>query len=897
MKKKSKKFIIARLILLFIFIGINIFLIIESLTPQDSSSKQSNGLGNVIVDVVNGMGGDQATIIEPSKVNIKNKISNANTLDKLTLDIETLPEDTRYKSYTYKSSNLEVATIDEFGNVEFIKEGEVDLFAYNTFSEEIFDSFHVRVTDIYAESMEVEIKDVAKEDDIYTLYLGEVYTISSTVLPENRTSKDILYECRDNPYIKINNDQINVIKESLDSVIDIHVQADALDEVLHVKTKTKPIEYIPLESITIFDIKGYENSNISIVNKLEFNPSDATNKSYEIVEILDNSIATINTQRSIQLLSEGTTKIKIKAIDLDEIFTGNIIVLKRPDLVDFNATVKDSSIYVNETKKIKLSNPSPKDSMIQNVSYESLNPSLLSVTSNGYVKGLSIGTGQIKVTSSGIEKILEIEVLPSIEETTDFIVDYIKGESPYVEVSSIHLNDYFKASSFIPHAPIKKDMTYEVISGNAKVDGSILNIYGEGKISLLMIHKSSGVSKTVDLYAYYPLAIDDDIIENTLVLNQEYVCSIHSNSIYSYHVEVSNKNISYIQNENEVIIQAKNIGNTTLSFYPILEDKILYDAKIEYPLSIIHKDTKNISIDINIKPQGGNLAIYNNPDILNLYKSDKITYQILLDSDITRKSIQLTSSNSSCIKVSNNNLLIVGIGDTILNFKEEYSNLNKTIRVHVSNLLSLNEENNLKITGNYTKNEDSITIVNGEAITIKYNFTKYSTIQSTIYSSSDLSVAKIGDDGVITPMGVGDTIITLEVKDSSGTLVKSEVKLIVRQKDFVENISDFIYIYVRKGLGHFGIFLILAIFASLCCFMFFENKKWWHVAIKIGIIFVYGFLFAGLTELLQLITPGRCGLMRDVLVDFSGYSLAAVLLSIGFIIFFIIKRKKNKCED
>ena len=217
MKKKSKKFIIARLILLFIFIGINIFLIIESLTPQDSSSKQSNGLGNVIVDVVNGMGGDQATIIEPSKVNIKNKISNANTLDKLTLDIETLPEDTRYKSYTYKSSNLEVATIDEFGNVEFIKEGEVDLFAYNTFSEEIFDSFHVRVTDIYAESLEVGINDVTKEDDIYTLYLGEVYTISSTVLPENRTSKDILYECRDNPYIKINNDQINVIGESCSS--------------------------------------------------------------------------------------------------------------------------------------------------------------------------------------------------------------------------------------------------------------------------------------------------------------------------------------------------------------------------------------------------------------------------------------------------------------------------------------------------------------------------------------------------------------------------------------------------------------------------------------------------------------------------------------------------------
>ena len=434
MKKKSKPFRIARLILLFIFIGINIFLIIESITPQNSSAKQSNDLGNAIVNVVNDMGGDQATVIEPSKVIIKNKISDANTLDKLTLDIETLPEDTRYKSYIYKSSNLEVATIDEFGNVEFIKEGEVDLFAYNTFSDEIYDSFHVKVSNIYAESIALNIKGATKEDDIYTLYLGEVYTISASVLPKNRTSKDIIYECVDNPYIEINNEQINVIGESLDSVIDIHVKADLLDEVIHVKTKTKPIEYIPLESINISDIKGYENSNISISNKLEFNPSDATNKSYEIVEILDTAIATINTQKSIKLLSEGTTKIKIKAIDLDEIFTGNIIVLKRPDLVDFNATVEDSSIYVNEIKKIKLQNPSPKDSMIQNVSYESLNPSLLSVSDKGYLKGLGVGVGKIKITSNGIEKILEVEVLTSIEETTDFVIDYIKGENPYVPV-------------------------------------------------------------------------------------------------------------------------------------------------------------------------------------------------------------------------------------------------------------------------------------------------------------------------------------------------------------------------------------------------------------------------------------------------------------------------------
>jgi hypothetical protein len=222
--------------------------------------------------------------------------------------------------------------------------------------------------------------------------------------------------------------------------------------------------------------------------------------------------------------------------------------------VDFNATVEDSSIYVNDTKKIKLSNPSPKGSMIQNVSYESFNPSLLSVSDKGYLKGLGVGVGKIKITSNGIVKILEIEVLTSIEDVTNFVVDYIKGESPYVEVSQVDLNDYFKVSSFIPHDPIKSDMTYEVINGNAERNSSSLNIYDDGKISLLMIHKSSGLSKLVDLYTYYPLSLEDDIIENTLILNKEYVCSNHPHSIYDYHVEVSNKNISYIQNEDDYYI-------------------------------------------------------------------------------------------------------------------------------------------------------------------------------------------------------------------------------------------------------------------------------------------------------------------------------------------------------
>jgi VanZ family protein len=58
-------------------------------------------------------------------------------------------------------------------------------------------------------------------------------------------------------------------------------------------------------------------------------------------------------------------------------------------------------------------------------------------------------------------------------------------------------------------------------------------------------------------------------------------------------------------------------------------------------------------------------------------------------------------------------------------------------------------------------------------------------------------------------------------------------------------------------------------------------------------IILYGFLFAGLTEIIQLYTPGRAGVMSDVFIDYSGY-----MTSVGIIvlIYFIIEYIKFKKE-
>jgi len=57
---------------------------------------------------------------------------------------------------------------------------------------------------------------------------------------------------------------------------------------------------------------------------------------------------------------------------------------------------------------------------------------------------------------------------------------------------------------------------------------------------------------------------------------------------------------------------------------------------------------------------------------------------------------------------------------------------------------------------------------------------------------------------------------------------------------------------------------------------------------------IYGLFVAVLTEALQLITPGRAGATDDVLLDFFGYVVGAVVTLIGYLITYFIKRKNRR---
>ena len=99
--------------------------------------------------------------------------------------------------------------------------------------------------------------------------------------------------------------------------------------------------------------------------------------------------------------------------------------------------------------------------------------------------------------------------------------------------------------------------------------------------------------------------------------------------------------------------------------------------------------------------------------------------------------------------------------------------------------------------------------------------------------------------------------------------------------------------YIRKGIGHFGAFMVLAILGIIGLSL--TNYKTIPLAL---ISLIYGLFMATLTEAIQLVTPGRAGAVDDVLLDFFGYLCGATLVLIAIIIARITTavkaKKKNK---
>ena len=100
--------------------------------------------------------------------------------------------------------------------------------------------------------------------------------------------------------------------------------------------------------------------------------------------------------------------------------------------------------------------------------------------------------------------------------------------------------------------------------------------------------------------------------------------------------------------------------------------------------------------------------------------------------------------------------------------------------------------------------------------------------------------------------------------------------------------------FIRKAFGHFGLFVISGLLSPTALYLLINPFKWSKHYLNAIIGLSFGLIIAITTEVIQLSVPGRSGEFTDVLIDFSGYLLGALIVGL---ILFLIFRKKNKKAD
>ena len=109
-----------------LFLLTSIIILSEAALPGSSSSSQSNFVSNIISSVYNATKNIYSRNVYPTSLEVK-EVNKSFPSSSFLLEYKVLPENSTFKNVTFESSDPSIATVDEKGFVNCLKQGQVTL--------------------------------------------------------------------------------------------------------------------------------------------------------------------------------------------------------------------------------------------------------------------------------------------------------------------------------------------------------------------------------------------------------------------------------------------------------------------------------------------------------------------------------------------------------------------------------------------------------------------------------------------------------------------------------------------------------------------------------------------------------------------------------------------------
>ena len=353
------------------------------------------------------------TVYEETKVAVAEiKVNGESEMEigeEQTLIVKVLPEDATSNIVSFASSDEEVATVSNEGVVKALKAGTVTIIVKAEDGSEVEATFVITVKEKAPTPTEIEVEYEGEMTN------GETQTLTVTVKPEGASQK-VTFTSSDEEILTV--DDKGLVTAVSEGTASITVKSVA-DETVVKTVEITVTEYVDLIESLFIDATGtyYAGSSYDVDYIVE--PESATGY---IFKSSNEEIATIDESGRFTCLKSGKVVLSIESTDGTDLKEEvEIQIIDRVNEIKVSGKAR-MEIKTEQTLSVELL---PRTSQAYAI-FESSNEEILTVTSQGRVTAVSVGTAKIIVKASDGSEVtgeLEIEVTEPLVDAKYALVD------------------------------------------------------------------------------------------------------------------------------------------------------------------------------------------------------------------------------------------------------------------------------------------------------------------------------------------------------------------------------------------------------------------------------------------------------------------------------------------
>ncbi len=657
-------------------------------------------------------------VIKPVKsVSLNKKSAYLDVGEKLTLKPVFTPSDASVRTVTWTTSNKSVATVNEKGVVKGKKLGTATITCTTKNGRKVANC-KIRVVN--------RVTGISLSHSNEILYFGDTLKLKTTVYPADATVKDITYKSSNTKVAKVSQKGVVTPLSVGTAKITVVSKDGSFKKVCKVTVKKAP-EKIKVSSDSI-TLKAGESKTISY----KVYPADATNRKATF-KSSNTSIVKVSSEGKITGVSKGKATITLKTENGLKA-TVKVTVKQQVKSVEVDPT---ATVYTGKTLKLYAS-ALPKDAENRSLKWSSSDTSVAKVTSKGVITGMRAGTATITVTSAENSKLkatCKVTVKQHVtslkfNEKEVFITKGAQAELKYTlkPADATNKNVTFKSSDTKTVSVTSDGRISGVKSGTAKITVTS----ADNKEITAVCHVTVGEPASGVSLDYTSKTV---FVGSTLTLIATVSPSDAHNKLVRWSSDSANASVN-----SKGVITALKSGKATIT-----ATTVDGGFKATCELTLLQRAT----------------SVKTDKSAVKVIRGE--TYQLnatVLPEDCYDKSYEWSSADAEIAAVTADGLVTAKAPGTVkLTCKSLESGVYTTVDFTVHEPVT-----------DFSVEEEEITLYTPFTKKLTTSFLPLNASDKSVtWTSSDETVVKVSEDGVVTAVGKGEATVTAKSNDSGIT--------------------------------------------------------------------------------------------------------------------------------